>query len=110
MLEPKKVIDEPTSNGTSQVFTAQWYPDVVALLIPAVESAKTVTATLMGSLVNDKDKGVELDTDTYDHDDDAIPQKLVKSNGEYWLYYWLEITTSDSEATIEEAWIGAGGV
>ena|SRR3990172_2709236 len=109
MLEPQKVIDTSTSNGVSEVFCAQWYPDVVAQLIPAIAQGKTLTVTLKGSMVNNINKSVTLDTATLDHDDDAISQKLVKPVGEYWLYYWLEIATTDANATIGEAYIGAGG-
>lgn len=103
MLEPKKVITESTSNGVSVCFCAQWYPCVVCQLIPAIASEKTLTATLMGSLINDKDKAVECAHVDLDHDDDGIPTKIVKPAGEYWLYFWLLVETSDSEATIEEA-------
>lgn len=43
MLEPKKVISTPTSNGVSTVFTAQWYPNVVAQIIPSIGTGGTVT-------------------------------------------------------------------
>src|SRR3972149_7056336 len=106
MLEPKQVISEPTSNGVSQTFCAQWYPNVVAQMIPAIASGKSLTVTLKGSMVNDIAKSTTCATVTLDHDDDAIPQKLVKPDGEYWLYYWLVIETTDANATIEEAYIG----
>ena len=109
MLEPQQVISESTSNGVSAVYTAQWYPHVVAQMIPAIASGKSLTVTLKGSMVNDIEKAVTCATATYDHDDDAIPQKLVKPDGEYWLHYWLVIETADAEATIEEAYIGSGG-
>ncbi len=109
MLEPKKVITESTSNGVSVSFCAQWYPNVVAQLIPAIASEKEITVTLKGSLINDIAKSVDVDTATYDHDDNAIPQKLVKPSGEYWLYFWILVETEDLDATIEEAYIGAGG-
>jgi hypothetical protein len=109
MIEPKQVITESTSNGVSAVYCAQWYPNVVAQMIPAIAADKTLTATLKGSMVNDIDKAVTCAIATLDHDDDAIPQKLVKPDGEYWLFYWLVIETADANATIEEAYIGAGG-
>lgn len=109
MLEPKQVITTPTSNGVSAVFTAQWYPNVVAQLIPAIASGKTLTATLLGSLTNNVNNAVECAHVDLDHDDDGIPTKIAKPNGEYWLYFWLKVETSDADATVEEAYIGAGG-
>jgi hypothetical protein len=109
MLEPQKVISESTSNGVSVCFCAQWYPNVVAQLIPAIASGKTLTTTLMGSLINDKDKAVECAHADLTHSDDGIPTKIAKPAGEYWLYFWLKVETEDADATIEEAYIGAGG-
>lgn len=109
MLEPKKVISASISNGVSLTFCAQWYPHVVAQLIPAIASGKTLTATLLGSLTNDVNDAVECAHADLTHANDGIPTKIAKPAGEYWLYFWLKVETSDVDAVITEAYIGAGG-
>jgi len=109
VLEPKKVIDTPTSNGVSAVFTAQWYPDVVAQIIPSIGAGGTVTVKLKAGLVSDINKAVELASADYDDTKHGIPQKLACAAGEWWLFYWLVISSEQTNAFVNEAYIGAGG-
>lgn len=111
MFPPKKVIEEPTSNGVSTMFHGAWYPNVVAQIIPSIGAGGSITVTLKGSMqkYGDGSKGVTLAEDTYVEADGTTPQKLVKPAAEWWMHYWLEISSETADATINEAWLGSGG-
>ena len=105
MLVPRKVFTSKTGTGVSEVFVAQWYPKVAAVLNLTYGGTPTITVLLEGSL--DGVSYVTLATGTYTS---GALQKLSKAVGstEWYLYYRLNIT-ANTNVTVVDAYIGAGG-
>jgi hypothetical protein len=102
MLSPRKVFTAKTGNGSSEVFTAQWYPDVAVVLALTYGSTPTVTVALEGSL--DGTNWVSLTGATYTT---GTPKNLEKPVTGWYLYYRITLT-ANTNVTVD-AWIGAGG-
>jgi hypothetical protein len=102
MLVPRKVFTAKTGNGSSEVFTAQWYPNIAAILALTYGSTPTVTVALEGSL--DGVSYVSLASATYTS---GTPKNLEKPVTGWYLYYRLTLT-ANTNVTVD-AWIGAGG-
>ena len=103
MLEPRKVFTNKTGTGVSELFTAQWYPDVAAVLELTYGGTPTITVALEGSM--DRTNWVSLATGTYTS---GTPKNLEKPVTGWYLYYRLNIT-ANTNVTVESAYIGAGG-
>ena len=99
------MFDGKTGTGESEVFCAQWYPLVVAILNLAYGATPTITVKLQGSL--DNVSWIELATGTFTS---GAIQKLARAVGstEWYLYYRLSIT-ANTNVTVTDAYIGAGG-
>lgn len=80
----------------------------MAQIIPDVAEGESLTVTLKGSLDNDINKAVEC-AHTDINGATTTPTKVVKPVGEWWLYFWLVVETTDENSTVQEAYIGAGG-
>jgi len=94
VIEPRKVFTDKTGTGNSEVFCAQWYPIVTAVIIRTGGTAHE--CKLQGSLdgVNWVDVATGI---TGDH----------KSVANEWYLFWRLVIVSN-DGTIN-AWIGAGG-
>lgn len=91
-----------TGNGSSEVFTAQWYPNVTAILALTYGATPTVTVALEGSL--DGTNWVSLASATYTS---GAVKNLEKPVTGWYLYYRLTLS-ANTNVTVD-AWIGAGG-
>jgi hypothetical protein len=91
-----------TGNGSSEVFAAQWYPNVAAVLSLTYGSTPTVTVALEGSL--DNVNWVSLASATYTT---GAVKNLEKPVTGWYLFYRLTLTLN-TNVTVD-AWIGAGG-
>jgi len=91
-----------TGNGSSKVFTAQWYPNVTAVLALTYGTTPTVTVALEGSL--DNVNWVSLASATYTS---GALKNLEKPVTGWYLHYRLTLTLN-TDVTVD-AWIGAGG-
>lgn len=103
MLVPRKVFTSKTGTGASEIFTANWYPKVAAVLNLAYGGTPTITVLLEGSL--DGVSYVTLATGTFTT---GALQKLEKPDIGWYLYYRLNIT-ANTNVTVTDAYIGAGG-